>query len=67
MKKQGLLLFTALILPFVLISCISSDDREEREFEKLLESAKPDGQEPYEMLYSLDTYPSSGKKNTMRM
>ena len=62
MKKQGLLLFTALILPFVLISCISSDDREEKEFEKLLESAKPEGQEPYEMLHSLDTYPSSGNK-----
>ena len=38
-------------------------DREENEFDALLESAKPKGQdEPYVELHSLDTYPSSGNK-----
>ncbi len=49
--------------PDSLFSLDTFDDREEKEFDALLESAKPDGQdEPYVELHSLDTYPSSGNK-----
>ncbi|MBR4004550.1 MAG: hypothetical protein IKI90_01750 [Treponema sp.] len=49
--------------PKSLLSLDAFADREEKEFEALLESAKPKGQdEPYVELRSLDTYPSSGNK-----
>ena len=63
MKKRKIFIICFLLLPLMLTSCTSSSSQEVKEFEELLKSAKPDGQdEPYQELHSLDTYPSSGNK-----
>ncbi len=49
--------------PMSLFSLNYFNHREEKDFEELLESAIPQGPEqPYEMLHTLNTYPSSGNK-----